>query len=90
MIKILYPTNYGQFARKSCRPKPESCRLKFSSSPPSSQRFLLVLIVLIFICFDPLVCLHSLPTHEARGWSLATLAAGNSQEFLGGAGRVAR
>ena len=60
MIKILYPTNYGQFARKSCRPKscrpkPESCRLKFSSSPPSSQRFLLVLIVLIFICFDPLV-----------------------------------
>ena len=46
MIKILYPTNYGQFARKSsrpksCRPKPESCRLKFSSSPPSSQRFLL-------------------------------------------------
>ena len=34
-------------------------------------------------------CLHSPPTHEARGWSLATLAAGNSLEFLGEAGKVA-
>ena len=26
---------------------------------------------------------------KARGWSLATLAAGNSLEFLGGVGKVA-